>query len=250
MGVGIVATLLAAEPRRAEQVIAAKEKELPLWTPAGFYDAVAGPFVIFFRTYGPLAIAMLAAIALYRMPDFVRGPMVNPFFHDIGMSKDMIGLSRATFGLGSILAGVAAGGFCSLRFGLVRSLLLGGLLQGLGIAANALLIVTKTAFVPFVAVMMLDDFSLSFAAICLVTYMSSLTSLGYTATQYALLSSAYALTGKLFKGFSGLLVDGLAAHLGRMDAYALFFVICGLMGLPSVALFAWLAPKTAKKPGV
>jgi PAT family beta-lactamase induction signal transducer AmpG len=67
--------------------------------------------------------------------------------------------------------------------------------------------------------------------------MSSLTSLGYTATQYALLSSAYALAGKFLKGFSGLAVDGMAEHIGRMQAYAVFFIGCGACGIPALILF-------------
>jgi PAT family beta-lactamase induction signal transducer AmpG len=70
--------------------------------------------------------------------------------------------------------------------------------------------------------------------------MSSLTSLGYTATQYALLSSVYALAGKFLKGFSGLAVEGLTPHFGLMIAYALFFIGCGLIGVPSLLLFAFL----------
>jgi PAT family beta-lactamase induction signal transducer AmpG len=93
----------------------------------------------------------------------------------------------------------------------------------------------------FTAVMCFDDFAISVAGITLVAYMSSLTSLGYTATQYALLSSAYALAGKFLKGFSGLTIDAMTPHLGRMDAYAVFFIGCGLMGLPALALFALLA---------
>ena len=54
-----------------------------------------------------------------------------------------------------------------------------------------------------------DNFCYAFAGVALVTYMSSLTSLGYTATQYALLSSTYTLFGKFLKGFSGAVVDGL-----------------------------------------
>ena len=82
-----------------------------------------------------------------------------------------------------------------------------------------------------------DDFALGFAGLSLVAYMSSLTSLGYVATQYALLSSVYALLGKFLKGFSGVLVDGLAARLGLMDAYAVFFVGCALIAVPSILLF-------------
>jgi len=184
---------------------------------------------------------MLLAIALYRLPDFVRGPMINPFFHDIGMSKDMIGLSRATMGLASSFLGIAAAGLVSLRLGLIRTLILGAVLQALGVAANALLIYTGPSLGPFMAVMGFDDFSLSFAGISLVAYMSSLTSLGYVATQYALLSSAYALAGKFLKGFSGVIVDGLTAQFGLMNAYALFFIGCASIAIPSVLLFALLA---------
>src|SRR5205823_1755417 len=158
------------------------------------------------------ALVMLLAITFYRLPDFMRGPMVNPFFHDLGMSKDAIGLSRATVGLGTAFLGTLVAGLVSLRLGLMRTLILGAVLQSLGIAANALLIFTGTDLVPFMLVMGFDDFSLSFAAISLVAYMSSLTSLGYVATQYALLSSVYALAGKFLKGFSGVLVDGLAGR--------------------------------------
>jgi PAT family beta-lactamase induction signal transducer AmpG len=216
---------------------------MPLWTARGFFDAVVGPFVTFFRTHGTAALLMLLAITLYRMPDFVRGPMVNPFFHDLGMSKDWIGISRATIGVTSSFLGIAAGGFLSLRLGYMRALLLGGLLQGMGIALNSALVATGNDLAPFSAVMAVDDFSLSFAGIALVTYMSSLTSLGYTATQYALLSSAYALAGKFFKGFSGSIVEALAGHVGLMNAYAIFFIGCGLSAIPALVLFALLSRK-------
>jgi PAT family beta-lactamase induction signal transducer AmpG len=163
------------------------------------------------------------------------------FFHDIGMNKDMIGLSRATMGLASSFLGVAAAGLISLRLGLMRTLILGAVLQSIGIAANGLLIYTGNSLVPFMLVMGLDDFSLSFAGISLVAYMSSLTSLGYVATQYALLSSAYALAGKFLKGFSGMIVDGLTAQFGLMNAYALFFIGCASIAAPSILLFALLA---------
>ena len=240
MAVGLAATLFAREPREGEAVIARNEAEKPLWSPRGFFDAVAGPFLIFFKTHGPLAIIMLLAISFYRLPDFIRGPMTNPFFHDIGMTKDAIGWSRATIGLASTFVGVAAGGYLSLRLGYMRALILGGVLQSVGIATHALLTVTGPNLPAFAAVMALDDFDIAVAGVTLVAYMSSLTSLGYTATQYALLSSTYAWAGKVFKGFSGLAVEGLTPHFGLMGAYALFFVGSALLGVPALALFALL----------
>lgn len=237
MGVGIAATLMAAEPAQAEAVMAAKEKDAPLWSGRGLFDAVIGPFIAFFKAHGLTALLMLLALTLYRAPDFMRGPMVNPFFHDLGMTKDAVGVARATMGLASTFLGVAAAGFVSARLGLMRTLVLGAVLQAIGIAANALLIYTGTDLTAFMVVMGVDDFALGFAGISLVTYMSSLTSLGYVATQYGLLSAAYAFLGKFLKGFSGGIVDALTPKLGLMPAYATLFLGSAAIAIPSIALF-------------
>ena len=71
----------------------------------GLFDAVVGPFVEFFRVYGWLALLMLAMISLYRLPEFVMGPMANPFYHDLGLSKDAVGAVRGSIGLVATLAG-------------------------------------------------------------------------------------------------------------------------------------------------
>ena len=240
MAIGLIASFIAREPARADAVIAHNVDEKPLWSLRGFFDAVAGPFIVFFKTHGHAALLMLLAISLYRLPDFVRGPMTNPFFHDIGMSKDVIGAARATIGLASTFLGIAAGGFLSLRLGYMRALSLGGILQATGIALHALLTISGPNVPLFMSIMAFDDFSISIAGITLVAYMSSLTSLGYTATQYALLSSTYAWAGKVLKGFSGAIVESLSAHVGLMEAYAVFFVGAGLIGVPAVLLFLLL----------
>ena len=237
MGVGLIATFLAPEPARADAVI---EGKAPLWNARGFFDAVVGPFVDFFRTHGLLALVMLAAISLYRLPDFVMGPMANPFYHDIGLSKAVVGTVRGSVGLIASFAGIAASGFCVLRLGFIRALIAGGVLQALAIALYASLAQSSTDLRLFACVMAVDNFAISFAGVALVSYLSSLTNLGYTATQYALLTSSYAWIGKISKGFSGKIVDGLAATHGHLDAYAIFFVGAGLIGVPAIALFAWL----------
>ena len=241
MAVGIAATMLATEPGRADAVIAKKTKDLPLSSPRGLFDAIVGPFIAFFQTYGWLAFLMLAAIILYRLPDFVMGPMANPYYHDLGLSKDYVGGVRGSIGLVAALLGIVAGGACALRLGSMRTLIIGGVLQALAIAAFAALAYGKPGVPLFATVMAADNFSTSFAGVALVTYMSSLTSLGYTATQYALLSSAYTWAGKLLKGFSGSIVESLSATHGLMNAYAIFFVGAGMIGIPAIVLFLVLA---------
>src|SRR5437879_6766457 len=107
-------------------------------------------------------------------------------------------------------------------------------MQSLVIANFATLTYTGPDLRVFGAVMAADNFGAAFAGVALITYMSSLTSLGYTATQYALLSSTYAYLGKILKGFSGAIVEHLAKSHVLMDAYAIFFTGAGVIGLPAV----------------
>jgi PAT family beta-lactamase induction signal transducer AmpG len=246
MAVGLVATLRGLEPARADAVMSQQANAEPLWTPRGLFDAVVGPFVAFFKTYGWLALLMLAMISLYRLPDFVMGPMANPFYHDLGLSKDVVGAVRGSIGLVASLFGIAAGGMSALRFGYFRALIAGAGFQAFAVASYAMLAYTGPDLRVYGAVMAFDAFGISFAGVALVTYMSSLTSLGYTATQYALLSSTYAYVGKSLKGFSGLIVENLAHGRSLMDAYALFFLGAGAIGLPALVLCLFLARAQAR----
>lgn len=236
MVIGIGGTLFAAEPARADEVLDAKA---PLWTARGFGDALIGPFVAFFARYKALGALILAAVAFYRLPDFIMGPMYNPYYHDLGISKDLVAGIRGSVGLVAAVVGTALGGISSIRFGVMPSLMVGAVLQGLGTAAFALLAIDHGPAM-FGAVMVFDNLAQGYAGVVLIAYMSSLTSLGYTATQYALLSATYALPGKFLKGFSGVAVEGLQPTHGPIGAYASAFVGAGLIALPSLALFILL----------
>jgi PAT family beta-lactamase induction signal transducer AmpG len=240
MGAGIIATFFAKEPERAAAVIDQKEREAPLWTPRGFVDAVVGPFIAFFRAHGWLALVMLAAISLYQLPNFIMGPMYNPYYHDLGLTKELVGAVRGSIGLIGTFAGIAVGGFCSLKLGYMRTLVIGGIVQALGVASYAALAYWSASLPVFALVMGGENFGIGFAGVALVAYMSSLTNLGYTATQYALLSSTYAWLGKILKGFSGAAVESLSVTHGLIHAYGLFFIACGFTGVPAVLLFGAL----------
>jgi PAT family beta-lactamase induction signal transducer AmpG len=245
MGIGMAASLVAVEPARAK---AAFESASSLWTVRGLVDAITGPFIEFFRVHGSTAIVMLAAISLYRLPEYFTGPMYNPFYHDLGLSKDAVGAVRGSIGLAGTLAGVAASGFASLRFGYLRTLMFGVIIQNVTIGAFAILSFTGPNLPVFSAVMAADNFAGAFAGVALVTYMSSLTSLGYTATQYALLSSTYAYLGKFTKGLSGVMVEWLATGRTLLEGYALFFIFSALLGIPALILCIVLA-RITQKPG-
>jgi PAT family beta-lactamase induction signal transducer AmpG len=244
MAIGLSASLIAAEPLRAARVFQSKAESAPLSSARGLVDAVVGPFTEFFRVYGWLALLMLAMISFYQLPEYVMGPMVNPFYHDLGLSKDAVGAVRASIGLVATLVGIAAGGFSALRFGYMKTLIAGVILKILVIANFATMAYAGPDLRVFGAVIAADNFGIGFAGVALVTYMSSLTSLGYTATQYALLSSAYTYVGKFAKGFSGVMVEQLAVGRPLLDAYGLFFIGAGLLGVPALILCLVLARAT------
>jgi MFS transporter, PAT family, beta-lactamase induction signal transducer AmpG len=236
MAVGMAATFFAFEPSRADQVLHSKP---PLWSARGLLDALIGPFVDFFRKHRLAGLVILLMVALYRLPDFVMGPMYNPYYHDLGVSKDTVAVVRGSFGLVFTFVGLAAAGLTAIRIGILPTLIAGLVLEALGTGAFALL-AFHVDDVTFAAVMSLDAFAQAFAGVALVTYMSSLTSLGYTATQYAMLSSTYALLGKFLKGFSGVAVESMTPTHGLLGAYATAFIGTALTAIPPMLLILLL----------
>jgi PAT family beta-lactamase induction signal transducer AmpG len=237
MGVGVVAVLLAREPGAARDgnTAMAGAQAAP-WTLRGVADAILGPFLAFFRTHGNKALLMLLAISLYRLPDFLMGPMANPFYSDLGLAKETVGAVRGSFGLVATIAGIAAAGVSAVRFGFVTTLLAGAVLGPASNLAFAWLALHGSDPGVFTAAMVIDNVCGGFAGVALIGYMSSLTSAGYTATQYALLSSFYALAGKVLKGFSGVWVEQLAVGRTLLEGYALFFTATALVGIPALLL--------------
>jgi PAT family beta-lactamase induction signal transducer AmpG len=252
MIVGIAAALLAREPGKADAVMAARGLAGRVHPLRAGMDAIVGPFIAFFRAHGvALGVLMLATITFYHLCDYMRGPMSNPYYLTLGIGKPTIAAVRATVGIAGSVAGISLGGLFCLRFGVMRALILGAVIQPLGIAAYALLARHGGDYVlfaagpvrisAFAAVMTADSVAIGFSGVALVTYMSSLTSLGYTATQYALLTSALTWSGKTLKGFSGLIVETLSHGRSLIEAYGLFYLLAAAIGLPAILLCIWLA---------
>ena len=248
MGIGLLATLWAREPDASLRATATHGS---LLTGRGLYDAIVGPFVAFFRAHGSWALLMLVAISLYRLPDFFMGPMANPFYADAGIDKETVGAVRGSIGLIASLAGITVAGLFALRFGYVATLLAGAILGPGSNLAFAWLAFHGADTASFSTAMFIDNFATGFAGTALVAYMSSLTNVGYTATQYALLSSFYALPGKMLKGLSGVAVEWFTALSGGLlEGYAWFFLATALAGVPAFLLCLWLvreAPRHAAR---
>jgi PAT family beta-lactamase induction signal transducer AmpG len=187
----------------------------------------------------------------------MRGPMSLPYYVTLKLSNSTIGLTRLAFGTPCTFLGIALGGLSSLRLGNKPTLIVGAVVQPIAIGAFALLgfhggdfpLVSAggASLTAFQAVMAADSLAIGFSGVALVAYMSTLTSLGYTATQYALLTSALAFTGKFLKGFSGAIVDALQHGRTPDQAYATFYLLAAALGIPAIGLCVVLARVPAKR---
>ncbi len=188
---------------------------------AGSFGA---PLKDFFSRFAGMAGLILALICLYRVSDFVLNIM-TPFYLDLGFSKLEIGETQKIFGVIMSALGVFFGGFAIVRLGLMRALIIGAFAGPLSNLVFAWLAMQGPQLWALFVAIGVDNTASGFAGTCLIAYMSSLTTAGFTATQYALFSSLYALPGKLIASQSGRVVEG-AAHAAETGGFS-----APLMGL-------------------
>ena len=234
MGLGIITTLLIAEPEHPPLTGAGTNADLPL--PARlarwFRTAVVDPFVDFFARNGKLALLILAVIALYKLSDITMGVMANPFYLDLGFSKTEIANVTKIYGFFMTIAGAALGGVLVTRYSIMRPLLLGAVMVAATNLLFALLARSEPNLTLLATVISADNLSGGLATSAFIAYLSSLTNQAYTATQYALFSSLMTLPAKFLGGFSGIVVDA--------KGYEFFFIYAAMLGAPAILLVALL----------
>lgn len=173
---------------------------------AGSFGA---PLKDFFDRFGKLAGPILALICLYRLADFVLNIM-NPFYQDLGFSLIEIAEVRKLFGVVALSVGVIVGGWAVARFGLIRTMVIGAFMSPVSNLVFAWLATQGHELSALFVAIGIDNVATGFAGTALIAYMSSLTSIGFTATQYALFSSLYALPGKIIASQSGRIIEASA----------------------------------------
>ncbi len=202
-------------------------------------SAVVEPFTDFWRRYRWQALLLLALIAVYRISDVVMGIMANPFYVDMGFTKAEVASVTKVYGVIMTLVGAFVGGVLSARWGVMRILMLGAILS----AVSNLLFVWLSGVghdvTALVWVISADNLASGIASAAFIAYLSSLTNISYSATQYALLSSMMLLLPKFIAGFSGEYVDTFG--------YASFFTATAWLGLPVLLLVALAARVHARK---
>jgi MFS transporter, PAT family, beta-lactamase induction signal transducer AmpG len=248
VGVGVVTTLVIDEPvATVTRETAAREQRVVDWVGrrahwpralrdagAWFVGSVVCPFVDFFARFGTRgAVLILLFAGSYRLTDFTMGVMANPFYLSMGYSLKEIAAVVKGFGIVTQLLGAIIGGIVVARAGSMRSLFAGIVLViATNLAFVTLAFADSPGLVPLALVIGADNIAMGVAGTALVAYLSGLTNPAYTATQYALFSSFYALPGKLLMGGSGFVVESVG--------WPLFFVYTSALGIPALLLLALL----------
>jgi MFS transporter, PAT family, beta-lactamase induction signal transducer AmpG len=225
MGVGVITTVFSKEPVRVELARARNAK-------AWLHQTLIEPFADFIKRYGWHAVLILSLIAIYRISDVVMGIMANPFYVDMGYTKDEVAAVSKVFGVVMTLVGAFLGGVLTLRFGVMRILFLGAILSAVSNLLFAWLATQGHDLHGLVWVISADNLSSGIATAAFIAFLSALTNIQYSATQYALFSSMMLLLPKWLAGFSGVFVDSFG--------YQNFFISTAIIGAP-VLILIWLA---------
>jgi PAT family beta-lactamase induction signal transducer AmpG len=195
-------------------------------------NAYAKPVLDFLNRYGSKATSILLLIGLYRISDVVLGVMANVFYIEKGFSIAEIATYSKFFGTIATIVGGVIGGLASVHLGVMRSLFIGALISALSNILFAWLALV-TADVKILAfVITADNVASGFAGATFIVYLSALTSIKFTATQYALFSSAMLFLPKLIAGYAGGFVN--------LFGYPTFFIFTAIIGVPVLLLIMWI----------
>ena len=255
MAVGMIATLLLPEPKTSglsqgqtdQREMAVRLARVAWLSPvavaalAWIYGAAISPLLNFVRRYRWQAVLILTLIATYRISDVVMGVMSNPFYVDMGYTKSEVATVSKVYGVIMTIVGAFLGGILTMRFGVMRILFAGALLSAATNILFAWLATRGHDLTGLIFVISADNFSAGIATSAFVAYLSGLTNVAYSATQYALFSSLMVLLPKFIAGFSGVAVDAVG--------YVTFFNATALMGVP-VLFLVWLAARVHDKSKV
>jgi len=245
-GVGVITTFVIREhARQLDNDTLAGEKELinqiegvshvnglaqkiTQW----FVSAVISPFVDFFQSKGKYALLILLLISTYRITDITMAVMANPFYLDLGFTKTNIADVTKIFGFFLTITGAVLGGVMVMRYGIMRMMLVGGVLVIFTNLLFALLSTMGANIIMLAVVIGADSLAGGIAISVFIAYLSSLTNKAYTATQYALFSSLMTLFPKIIAGFSGVVVDAYG--------YFAFYIYTSCLGLPALFVVLYL----------
>lgn len=234
--IGIVTTLVNPEPKTFDNKMAAETRSVLFAISLWLYDAVLCPFLEFFKRNGFVSASLILLFTMfYKYSDALLGVMAKPFYLDIGFTKTQIGVIVGGWGLGFTLLGAVLGGLLVRRYNIVTSLFIGAIAQALSNFAFIALAQGMPHENLFIFVIAVDNISGGIGTTAFVAFLSLLCNRRYTATQYALLSSLFALGRTIFAAGGGWIADNVD--------WTSFFILTVFAGLPGVILLSVLVKR-------
>ena len=191
------------------------------------------PLSNFIERYGKIAFLILLLIGLYRIADIVMGVVANIFYLDKGYNVKEIATYSKFFGVFATIIGGVIGGYSAVRIGTLKALFIGAVIAAASNLLFAWMAVSNININILITVITADNISSGFAGAAFVVYLSALTSIKFTATQYALFSSLMLLLPKVLAGYSGAIVNQVG--------YANFYIFTAIIGIPVLLLIIWIA---------
>src|SRR5208283_321396 len=234
LGVGMLVFLFGPEPKVAAESAHARAAG---WQGVrqALATAVMGPFTDFMRR--PLWLVILIFIVGYKLGEALAGVMATPLYISLGFSLDEIAAVSKLVGFFATVAGAIVGGVVTTKLGVMRALIVCGVLQSAGNLFYVLQAVGGHRLDYLALCVAAENLTGAMAGTALVAYLSGLCSPAFTATQYALLSSLAAVGRTLVASSGGVLADKLG--------WVPFFILTTVATLPALVLLVWIARRDA-----
>lgn len=226
MILAIFITLIANETKNNLQKPAAS---FFIW----FDEFVISPFKDFSKKNNYLAI--LAFIILFKFCDAFAGNLTTPFLLDIGFSKIQIAGIVKTFGLFATLFGVFIGGILVKKLGINKSLWIAALAQMISNFSFAIIAHIGNDVNLLYGAIFIENLSGGIGDSVFIAYLSSLCSLKFAATQYALLSSLASFARSALSSPGGI--------IAQKFGWIYFFIFSALLAIPGLIFLFWLTKR-------
>ena len=222
MGVNGLIVFFIKEPSREERRAATSIRQ-------AIFENIVSPFFGFLNRLGKWTPIVFLLVATYLISDKTMGPMAKPMYQSVGYTEIQVGLVTSFFGPWVVIIGGFVAGAISIRFGLIKCMLIGSALMVVTNAAFAWLSTVSDPQTIYLFVTVgADNLAQGFAATIFIAYLSSLCDLKFAATQYAFLSAMFNLVGKSLSGFTGIMADKMG--------FETFFLFAAGLGIPAIIL--------------
>ncbi len=198
---------------------------------AAVWASIVGPFAEFMRRAGIWLV--LVFVLVHKIGDTLANLTFRLLFNDLGYSNDEIALYDVVFGFWAYLAGIFVGGILYTRLGLKRSVLLALVLMCVSNLSFALLAAAGHSNAGLSAAIGFENFASGYGGVVVVAYFSALCNLQFTAAQYALISAAASVLGRVLTGTT-------AGSLIQAVGFVNFYLLTTVLALPGILLFWYM----------